>query len=110
MFFYGVLTILPLFATSYTAFPDLSMLLSLKAMGNLLFLGCVASMLCFLAWNLCMARLGAVSCTNWCYLNPVTTIVFAWAILDEPITLCFLAGAALILGGLYVMGTARRAD
>lgn len=109
VFFYGVLTILPLFSTSYTAFPDLSMLLNLKVMGNLLFLGCVASMLCFVAWNLCMARLGAVSCTNWCYLNPVTTIVFAWAILDEPITLCFLAGAALILGGLYVMDTARRA-
>ena len=101
VFFYGVLTILPWFLFGFEPFPPPSLLLRPAILGNLLFLGCVASMLCYLAWNQCMARLGAVACTNWVYINPLTTILFAWIILDEPLTLCFLAGASLILLGLW---------
>lgn len=39
--------------------------------GNLLFLGLVASLACFLAWNLVMDRLGNVTSTNYVYLNPI---------------------------------------
>lgn len=69
---------------------------------NLLFLGCVASMLCFLAWNWVLKKLGAMVATNYVYLNPVTTIVFAWAILHEQITIYFIAGTLLILTGMYL--------
>ena len=102
VFFYGVLTILPWFLFGLESFPPLSILLRPAILGNLLFLGCVASMLCYLSWNKCMARLGAVTCTNWVYINPLTTILFAWWILDEPLTRCFLAGASLILFGLWI--------
>ena len=102
VFFYGVLTILPWFLFGLESFPPLSILLRPAILGNLLFLGCVASMLCYLSWNKCMARLGAVTCTNWVYINPLTTILFAWLILDEPLTRCFLAGASLILFGLWI--------
>ena len=75
---------------------------------NLLFLGCVASMLCFLAWNWVLKQLGAVIATNYVYFNPVTTILFAWAILSEQITLYFLIGTILILVGMYLSDRKRQ--
>ena len=39
-----------------------------------------------------MKKLGAVIVTNYVYFNPVTTILFAWLILSEPITIYFLLG------------------
>lgn len=101
VFFYGVLTILPYYLL-VPGLPPSDVLLRPQVLGNLLFLGCVASMLCFLTWNRCLERLGAVKATNWVYLNPMVTIIFAWWVLDESITLYFLAGSALILLGMYI--------
>jgi drug/metabolite transporter (DMT)-like permease len=64
-------------------------------------------MLCFLAWNWVMKQLGAVVATNYVYLNPVTTIIFAWLILSEQITVYFLLGTALILIGMYLADQAK---
>ena len=69
---------------------------------NLLFLGVVASMLCYLLWNWVIGKLGAVVATNWVYFNPITTIGFAWWLLDEKITIWFLLGSTLILVGMYL--------
>ena len=106
VFIYGLLSMIPyfmmnpveagIFISPSTFHPSLSILL------NLLFLGCVASMLCFVAWNWVLKKLGAVVATNYVYFNPVTTILFAWAILSEQITLYFLLGTALILIGMYL--------
>ena len=49
-----------------------------------------------------MDRLGNVTSTNYVYLNPVATIVFAWWILNEQITSYFLLGTVLILLGMYL--------
>lgn len=112
VFFYGLLTIIPyfllkpeetsIFTTSILEILNSSLLL------NLLFLGCVASMLCFLAWNWVLKQLGAVIATNYVYFNPVTTILFAWAILSEQITLYFLIGTILILVGMYLSDRKRQ--
>ena len=73
-----------------------------QVFGNLLFLGCLASMICFLTWNWCISKLGTVKATNWVYFNPITTMIFASWVLGEQITPYFLAGAACILIGMYV--------
>jgi drug/metabolite transporter (DMT)-like permease len=91
-----------IFTTSILEILNSSLLL------NLLFLGCVASMLCFLAWNWVLKQLGAVIATNYVYFNPVTTILFAWAILSEQITLYFLIGTILILVGMYLSDRKRQ--
>jgi drug/metabolite transporter (DMT)-like permease len=70
---------------------------------NLLFLGCVASMLCFLTWNWVVKKLGAVVATNYVYFNPVVTVVFAWLILSERITVYFIIGTLLILMGMFAL-------
>ena len=101
VFFYGILTILPYYLF-VPAMPSWELLLRPEVALNLLFLGSVASMLCYLTWSWCMKGLGAVVCTNWVYVNPITTIIAAWLILDEQITVYFLIGSLLIITGMYL--------
>ena len=101
VFFYGILTILPYYVF-VPDMPSLDVLLRPAVMWNLLFLGSVASMLCYLTWSWCMKGLGAVVCTNWVYVNPITTIVAAWLILGEQITTYFLRGSVLLIAGMYL--------
>ena len=101
VFFYGLVSMIPYFIVN----PALNVHLLLakpQMLWNLLFLGCVASMMCFLAWNWVIKQLGAVVATNYVYLNPVTTIVFAWFVLGEPITLWFILGTLFILLGMFL--------
>lgn len=101
VFFYGILTILPYYIF-VPDMPSLNVLMRPEVALNLLFLGSVASMLCYLTWSWCMKGLGAVICTNWVYVNPITTIIAAWLILDEQITVYFLIGSILIIAGMYL--------
>jgi drug/metabolite transporter (DMT)-like permease len=101
VFFYGLLSMIPYFIF----FPGLNVhkLFEQPALlWNLLFLGCVASTFCFLTWNWVMKKLGAIIVTNYVYFNPVTTILFAWLLLSEPITGYFIFGTVLILVGMYL--------
>ena len=101
VFFYGVLTILPYYILK-PGFPPMDVFMKPQVIGNLLFLGCLASMVCFLTWNWCISKLGAVKATNWVYFNPITTMIFASWVLGEKITVYFLMGAICILTGMYV--------
>ena len=101
VFFYGLVTIIPYYII-VPGFPSFDVLLRSDVLWNLLFLGVVASMLCFLVWNWVIGKLGAVVATNWVYFNPITTIIFAWWLLHEQITVWFLLGTVLILLGMYL--------
>lgn len=101
VFSYGVLTILPYYIF-YPTLPTAAVLTKPVVVGNLAFLGCLASMICFLTWNWCISKLGAVKATNWVYFNPITTMIFASWVLGEKITPYFLAGATCILLGMFV--------
>ena len=101
VFFYGLLTMFPYYLV-VPGFPSFDIIFSPQVLCNLLFLGVVASMGCFLVWNWVIRQLGAVVATNWVYFNPITTILFAWWLLSEQITPWFLLGTALILLGLYL--------
>ena len=109
VFFYGVLTILPYYLL-IPGFPSVEVFGKPQVVGNLLFLGCLASMVCFLTWNWCISKLGAVKATNWVYFNPITTMIFASWVLDEKITPYFLVGAACILLGMYVADKKTQAE
>ena len=99
VFFYGLLTILPLFAWQRPVFG--SVLLNPVVAGNLLFLGLMASMLCYVIWNVAVKHLGAVRASNYIYLNPLVTLITASLVLGEHITAVALAGGACILAGVY---------
>ena len=109
VFFYGLVSMIPYFLI-YPDLPSPSVVLRPDVLANLLFLGCVASMLCFLAWNWVIKKLGAVIATNYVYFNPVTTVLFAWLILSEHITIYFLIGTLLILTGMYLCNRAPKTN
>lgn len=98
--FYGVLTILPVFFAQASDI-DWSVLTRPVVWSNLLFLGIVASMLCYVLWNIVIRRLGTVRATNYIYFNPLVTIIVAALCIGERITPAALAGAALILYGMW---------
>ena len=101
VFFYGLLTILPYYLL-FPGFPSFEVIFRPEVLWNLLFLSVIASMVCFLVWNWVIHQLGAVVATNWVYFNPIITILFAWWLLHEHITLWFLLGCLLIIVGMIL--------
>lgn len=103
VFFYGLLTILPFLGSCGDSFS--SAILSQTAVwGNLLFLGLIASLVCFLIWNLVIEHLGNVTSTNYVYLNPVFTFLTAMVFLGERMTVMAALGSAGILLGVILAG------
>ena len=107
VFGYGLLTIIPWLLPQGV---NAELLWSGGAVvwGNILFLGCVASMLCFLGWNWCLEKIGTVRATNLLYLNPVVAMTTSAFVLGERVTWVALMGAALILAGLACIDRFRR--
>jgi len=100
VFFYGLLTILPYYALVSPLNTDVSILTRPVVYGNLLYLGSVASMFCYIMWNWTLPKLGAVIATNYLYLQSLFTMVFASLILHERITWMAIAGAAILILGM----------
>ena len=107
IFGYGLLTILPLLCINGVKY-ELLFDGGAVVWGNILFLGCVASMLCFLGWNCCLEKIGTVRATNLLYLNPVVAMTTSALFLDEKVTWVALLGAVLILAGLACVDRSRR--
>ncbi|MBO4842815.1 MAG: DMT family transporter [Bacteroidales bacterium] len=105
VFFYGLLTILPFMGGMQESFSP-ALLSQTAVWTNLLFLGLLASLICFILWNLVMDKLGNVTSTNYVYLNPVFTLLTAMALLGERMTLMAGIGCAAILLGVIWAGKA----
>lgn len=101
LFFYGLLTVLPMFLID-PWIVSLATLLTPKVAFNLLLLGLVASFLCFALWTVVIERLGVMTASNYQYLNPITTVVASAIWLSEPMTAIAYIGSALILIGVIV--------
>lgn len=103
VFFYGILSILPFLGSVRDSFSP-AVVGQMPVWGNLLFLGLVASLFCFIAWNVVMDRLGNVTSTNYVYLNPVFTLLSAMYFLGESMTPLAAIGSAAILAGVIWAG------
>lgn len=101
VFFYGIVTLLP-YLFIHEAALDFGLLLRPAVIGNLLFLGLIASFACYWAWNAAIARIGSVNASNYLYLNPVVALITSAIALDERITVTALIGTALIMLGVAV--------
>ena len=101
IFFYGVLTLFPYFLFKPW---DVTWGMMARPMvwGNLLYLGVLASLGCYVAWNIVIKRLGAVDATNYLYINPIVAMVTANLLLGEIITPLAIVGTLLILVGVYL--------
>lgn len=109
LFFWGFVTALP-FLCLHDQEVNASLIINQPAVwGNLLFLGIVASLLCFFGWNVAVSRIGAIHANNLIYFNPLITLLVAHAVLDEPLTWMSLTGMLLTILGVWVANGKRRA-
>ena len=100
-FFYGVLTALPYMLTE----PEITsptVLLQADVWPHMLFLGVFASMIAYVIWAQSVKHLGAITASNYIYLQPIVTLIASVIILSETITIVGYLGCALILGGLWL--------
>ena len=107
VFFYGLLFMLPVlpltdFQWNFARFSTPENLF------NMLFLGLLASGICFLAWNYAVGILGSVKCAVYIYANPVVTIFFAALILGESLTWISATGTILTLTGMVISERRKR--
>jgi len=100
VFFYGLLTILPAYFIKPINF-DVEVLIRPAVMGNLLFLGIVASMLCYLMWNVSAKHLGPLRISNYLYIVPLVTMIVSAIFINETITLIAIIGSLFIIFGVY---------
>lgn len=81
---------------------DITLLLEVPNLLAILFLGIIASAICFVTWNYAVKEIGTVTTSIYLYLNPVVTVVASIIVLSEPLTVKSGAGTALVLLGLIV--------
>ncbi|MBO5893172.1 MAG: DMT family transporter [Alistipes sp.] len=101
IFFYGMVTLLPYFLVEPWGV-TWEMMAQPMVWGNIAYLGVLASLGCYMTWNIVIKRLGAVDATNYLYINPIVAMITANLLLGERITPLAIAGTALILVGVYL--------
>ncbi len=107
VFFYGLVTILPTFIYNP---PHPAVLLSsgTAVWFSLLFLAVMASLVCFVLWNLVVKHIGVVKSSNYLYLNPVITCITSAIVLGEKITPVAVTGALCIMAGVWLSSRPRK--
>ena len=101
IFLYSLIFIVPLMPVfGFSIAP--ADILAPATLVSVLFLGLVASALCFVTWNTAVRLIGPIRTSAYIYLTPAVTIVFAALILHDPIHPLAIVGAALTLVGLII--------
>lgn len=101
VFFYGLIS-MGIFALIDPITINFDVLTLPIVLYNLLFLGIVASMLCFLMWNKVVSVIGATTANNYIYTTPMVTMITSYIVLDEPITILGIIGAISVIVGVYL--------
>lgn len=104
LFFYGVITALPLLIIQNEPlrFWLLFDLNEPQFLLNFLFLGFFCSACAFLVWNEVVRRLGAIKANNYLYVQPLVTLIAGYLVLDEKIFFLGYLGCVLIIGGIVI--------
>lgn len=100
VFFWGVITMLPVIMVEGT--PEWSIILQPTVSITLLFLALIASLGCFLVWNIVCKRLTVVTASNYLYFNPVTSLWMGALLLGEQVTATAIIGCAVTIAGVYL--------
>lgn len=103
LFFYGIITTLPisLMHGGFTVY-TLYALMQPPVVFNILFLGLVASLGCFYLWGVSVKRIGTIAANNLIYFSPIFTLITAAIVLGEPVSWFSLLGLLLTIGGVWL--------
>ena len=99
--YYGLILLIPFFFIFKCDF-NFAALGDFKNLGNILFLGILASSICFLLWNYSLRTIGAVKTSVYIYLSPVITTIASFIILNEVINAFTIIGMILAILGLVL--------
>ena len=102
VFAYGLLSMVPFLMFIRPLSLDASILSKPVVWGNLVYLGIVASMLCFLMWNWALSKLGTVRTTNLIYGQCFFTMLIASMVLGERITPMAVLGTVVLIAGMVM--------
>ena len=108
LFFYGVLSALPLLAIEETRI-SMDVLRQPAVWGNLLYLGLVCSMAAYFIWGITVKRIGAVRASNYFYLSPIISMIAAAIWFGERTNAIAYVGCVLILAGVIMAEKFKRA-
>ena len=101
LFFYGVLSALPLLALEDNHM-DWQLLKQPAVWGNLLYLGLICSMAAYFIWGITVKRIGAVRASNYFYLSPIISMIAAAIWFGERTNVVAYIGCVLILAGVIM--------
>jgi Predicted permease, DMT superfamily len=99
VFIIGTIGFIPFYAL--TSHADVSSI-PLPAIGAILFLAIFCSIVAYLVYNVSLDRMDASRVGLFIYFVPLSTIVLAWLILGESLTLASGFGGLLVLAGMYI--------
>jgi drug/metabolite transporter (DMT)-like permease len=68
----------------------------------ILYLGVLATLLGYIAWNYGLRGLGPTRAVTYAYAIPPLAVIFGAVFLDEPITAWVVVGGGLVVGGIVV--------
>lgn len=102
VFLYGMLTILPVILLKEQHTLTIDKLSDPIILGNILFLGFVASTLGFISWNWALRVIGTVKATNYVYFQSSVTLIVASIVLGETITPMAVGGVLLLIFGMVL--------
>lgn len=102
VFAYGILSIALYFVFVQPLQTDFTVLHQPKVWINLVYLGLVASMLCYFSWNWVLTKLGTVQATNIIYLQSFFTMIVSHIVLGERITIMAIAGSMILILGMVM--------
>ena len=103
LYFWGLILMIPAMYI-YGFRPDLKALLQPGVLPHLLFLGVIASAVCFVTWNYAIRQLGGVQTNIYVYGQPVVTVIGSALILHEVVTPQLLLGIVLSMAGVVLSG------
>lgn len=101
IFFYGLITMLPIIFVrniNFIKMPHFTISITL----NMLYLSIFASVLCFIMWNKSVNIIGSLKTINYIYFVPLITMISSTIILNEKVNMLMLFGGILILSGVYL--------
>ena len=101
LFFYGVLSALPLLALESNHL-QWATLKQPEVWGNLLYLGLICSMAAYFIWGITVKRIGAVRASNYFYLSPIISMIAAAIWFGERTTGRAYIGCVFILAGVIM--------
>jgi drug/metabolite transporter (DMT)-like permease len=78
---------------------------NIQVWASLLFLGVMGTAVAFVWYNQAIQKLGAQKTVVFNNLVPIFGVIFAWALLNEPLTVSLVVGGLIAVAGVFIVNS-----